>query len=341
MELFLDSVDFEEIEEGTRLGVLTGLTTTPTFMHRHGITDIDGAIVKLSGTVPMLHVEALGGNYDDTIADARRILELPLKKRPVFKIPVSNYGIRACRTLIDEGHQVNIHLIYTLSQAYMAMAAGATYICPLVGRLHDQGHDAMALIGQIVNAVNKYGYQTKVMVSSVRHPEHVRQAILLGAHACTVPWNVLKRLTENTLTTTGADQFFEHTKLMTVKIRDVIRKRNPVCNLSDSIMDAIVEMTESGLGAVSIVDGEDNKLVGIFTDGDIRRQLKKEGKSIICKKMSDFQYNKPVTVNADSMLFEAVNTFKNNEFDNVIVAENNVPVGMLDIQDFVKMGLLG
>ncbi|HLP59066.1 MAG TPA: transaldolase family protein, partial [Candidatus Deferrimicrobium sp.] len=179
MELFLDSVNFEEIEEAIKLGTLTGLTTTPTFMFRHGITDIDGATVKLSGMVPSLHIEALGNTVDEIKAEVDRIMKLPLKKKPVFKIPVSNHGISACRFLVDNGFEVNIHLVYTLNQAYMAMAAGATYVCPLVGRLHDQGHDAMALIQQAVDTVELYDYKSKIMVSSVRHPEHVRQALLL------------------------------------------------------------------------------------------------------------------------------------------------------------------
>jgi TalC/MipB family fructose-6-phosphate aldolase len=340
MELFLDSVNFEEIEEAVKLGTLTGLTTTPTFMFRHGIKDIDGAIVKLSGIVPSLHIEALGNNLDEIKAEVERIMKLPLKKNPVFKIPVSNHGISACRQLVDDGHEVNIHLVYTLSQAYMAMEAGATYVCPLVGRLHDQGHDAMALIEQTVKVVDRYNYKTKIMVSSVRHPEHVRQGLLLGAHACTIPWHVMKMLSRNTLTTVGAEQFLEHTRLMTVKAREVIRPENPVCKISDSILDAITEMTESRLGAVSVVD-EHNKLVGIFTDGDIRRKLKEHGADFVNMKMSDFNYGKPITVAAEALLSDAVEIFSSHEFDSIIVVENNVPIGMIDVQDFVKMNLLG
>jgi len=340
MELFLDSVDFSEIEEITQQGIITGLTTTPTFMHRHGITDIDKAIIKLSNMTPNLHIEALGEDYDSTISEAYRLLELPLKKEPVFKIPISDYGVKACKYLVDEGYKVNIHLVYTLNQAYLAMEAGATYVCPLVGRLHDEGHDAMGLIENIVKAVNHYRYKTKVMVSSVRHPEHVRQSLLIGAHACTIPGAVIKQLTNNNLTTIGSKQFFEHTKLMTTKVRNVIREKNPICKLSDSIIDAIKEMTESRLGSVSIVD-EKGKLIGIFTDGDLRRHLKIKGKDIINMKISDFNYNSPVTVNADAYLHEVIGIFSEYAYDNIIVVEGDVPVGMIDIQDFVKMGLLG
>ena len=341
MELYLDSVDFKEIEEGFKLGFLTGLTTTPTFMHRHGITDIDAAIVKLSKMVPVLQVEALGDTADEILKEAERLLSLGLDKNTtVFKIPVSNVGVQACRLLRSKGLMVNVHLIYTLNQAYMAMAAGATYVCPLVGRLQDQGHDALALVEQCVHVVERYGYNTKVMFSSVRHAEHVRTALLSGVHTITAPWSVLKKLTENNFTTLGTDQFIEHTKLMTVKVKEVIRDQNPTCSVNDTILDAVIKMTDSQFGAVSVIDDNKN-LKGIFTDGDVRRHLKESGKALMDKKMSDFTYNEPLTVNADALLYEAVNIFTKKSVDNIIVLENNKPIGILDIQDFVKMGLIG
>ncbi|HXB11500.1 MAG TPA: transaldolase family protein [Bacteroidia bacterium] len=340
MELYLDSVDFKEIEAAFKWGVLSGLTTTPTFMHRHGITDIDGAIVKLSGMVPELQVEALGETTEEIVKEAHRLLKLPLKSKPVFKIPISNHGVQACRILTNEGHKVNIHLVYSLNQAYMAMIAGAAYICPLAGRMHDQGLDAFALYGQVVNVIKNYGYKSKVMVSSVRHPEHVRQGMLVGAHVCTAPWSVIKILNENSLTALGTSQFLEHTKLMTVKVKDVIRPHKSSVKISDTITDAMLVMTESGLGAVSVVDKDDN-LKGIFTDGDLRRNLKETGKGILQSKMSDLKYKAPITINADALLYDAVNLFKQHQVDSIIVTENNKPAGFVDIQDLVKMGLIG
>jgi TalC/MipB family fructose-6-phosphate aldolase len=156
MELYLDSANLSEIEEAFQLGFITGLTTTPSFMHRHGVADVDGLLVKLAGIVPVLQVEALGETADEICGEARRHLEIGLdRERTVFKIPVSLEGVRACRRLADDGIRVNVHLVYTLPQAYMAMQAGAEYVCPLVGRLQDQGHDALALSEQSVAAVHE------------------------------------------------------------------------------------------------------------------------------------------------------------------------------------------
>ncbi|MCU0446075.1 MAG: CBS domain-containing protein [Microscillaceae bacterium] len=342
MELYLDSVDFKEIEEASKLGFLTGLTTTPTFMHRHGITDIDGAILKLAKMVDILQVEALGDTAEDVLAEAERLLALGLdKEKTVFKIPVSNEGVRACKMLRNKGLMVNVHLVYTLNQAYMAMAAGATYVCPLVGRLQDEGHDALTLVEQCAQVVNYYGYNTKVMFSSVRHAEHVRTALLAGVHTITAPWSVMKKLTSNNFTTVGTDQFIEHTRLLTIRVKEVIRTENPRVTTENTVFDALTQMTESGLGAVTIVDSQGN-LKGIFTDGDLRRSLKEEGKAVLDQAMAKMvQAQLPITINSEALLYEAVKIFKEKGVDNIIVLENNLPVGMIDIQDFVKMNLIG
>src|ERR1043166_2204976 len=115
MELYLDSANLKEIEEGFRLGFLDGLTTTPTFMQREGISDIDGTIVRLSKMVPVLQIEALGDTAEDVLREADRLLALGLDvTKTVFKIPVALEGVRACRLLRNKGYLVNVHLVYTL-----------------------------------------------------------------------------------------------------------------------------------------------------------------------------------------------------------------------------------
>ncbi|HEX7081652.1 MAG TPA: transaldolase family protein [Gammaproteobacteria bacterium] len=341
MDLYLDSVDFKEIEAAFDFGFVKGLTTTPTFMHRHGITDIDGAIVKLSGMVPELQVEALGDTPDAIVAEAERILGLGLEREPVFKVPISNAGVKACQRLTNRGHRVNVHLIYTLNQAYMAMEAGAAFVCPLAGRLQDQGHDAIKLFEQCVEVVEVHGYDTKVMFSSVRHAEHVRQALLAGVHVCTVPFLVMQHLCDNSLTEVGTAQFREHTQLMTVKVKDLIREENPVCSPSDTLTAAMVGMTQSRLGAVTVVD-ESGAVAGVFTDGDLRRRLQKDGPSILDKTLGQIGFTKsPVTIGKESLLNEAVKLFKEFQVDSIVVVDDERPAGILDIQDLVRLGLLG
>jgi transaldolase len=333
MELYLDSANLKEIEEGFKLGFLNGLTTTPTFMQREGITDIDGMIVKLSKMVPVLQIEALGNTAEDVVKEAQRQLALGLDpKKTVFKIPVSLEGVRACALLRKEGLLVNVHLVYTLQQAYMAMHAGATYVCPLVGRLQDQGHDAIALVEQCVDAVENYGYDTKIMFSSVRNSEHIRNALSAGAHTITVPLKILKGLTENNFTTVGTDQFLHDTRLMTMSVREASNGVNPVVAADMPLKNAIIKMTEFGFGAVTVTN-TDGSVKGVFTDGDIRRLLVSEGEHILDKKMGEMEYKAPISVEADALLNDAAVMFKKTNVDTILITDGGKPVGMLDIQD--------
>lgn len=335
MELYLDSANLAEIEEAFELGFLAGLTTTPTFLRRDGITDIDGTILKLADMVPVLQVEALGQTSDEILKEVDRLLALGLdKNKTVFKIPISLEGAKACKKLVDKGIKVNIHLVYTIQQAYIALAAGATYVCPLVGRLQDQGHDALDLVAQCVDAVENYGYDSKIMFSSVRNPEHVRNGLNIGVHTITVPYKVLKQLTQNHFTDLGTQQFFQDTKLMTLKVKDVIRHDPAVINMNKKIVDALVVMTKSKLGAATIVD-DNNHIKGIFTDGDLRRLLETEGDHIMDKKLSELGLHTPVTIEAEALLYEASNIFREKKFDNLVVTDNDCPVGILDIQDLL------
>ncbi len=333
MELYLDSADLKEIEEAFKLGFLNGLTTTPTFMHRGGVTDVDGLILKLAKIVPVLQIEALGNSAEEVVAEAKRQLALGLDiKKTVFKIPVSLEGVRACYLLRKEGFLVNVHLVYTLQQAYMAMQAGATYVCPLVGRLQDQGHDALELVNQCVDAVETYGYDTKIMFSSVRHAEHVRNAITLGVHTITAPWKVMKALTENNFTTLGTQQFIEHTRLLTTKVKDVIKPTNPIVSADLSVTDALVKMTEFGFGSVAVVNST-GTVIGVFTDGDLRRKLQENGREILTQPLSSFSYKAPISIEATAILNDASDIFKKTKVDTILVTDNGKPVGMLDIQD--------
>jgi len=335
MELYLDSADINEIREVSKFGFITGLTTTPTFMHRHGITDVDAAIVELSKLVHILQIEALGSNAEEIVKEAYRQEALGLdRKKTVYKIPISMDGLKACKQLVTDGFLVNIHLVYTLQQAYMAMQVGATYVCPLVGRLQDQGHDALALVEQCVEAVNYYKYDTKIMFSSVRNSEHVRNAINIGVHTVTVPWKIMKQLTENNFTTIGTQQFEEHARLMTVKVGNAMRDKNPIVKNDYTVADCLVQMTAGGFGAVTIVD-ENNEAIGFFSDGDLRRFIEKGGDIKNTLKQS-VALKKPLTIHTTDLLFKAHELFNLHKVDElVVVNENNKVVGMIDIQDLV------
>ena len=310
-------------------------------MHKNGITDIDGAIIKLSKMVPVLMIEALGETCGEIVDEAHRLLNLGLdKSKTVFKIPVNLDGIKACKILHSEGLRVNVHLVYNIQQAFLALTAGAEYVCVLVGRMQDQGHDALALVKQIVEVIKEYKYNSKVMFSSVRYPEHIKDALTLGAHNITIPWGIMKKLADNHLTKLGTDQFFQHTRLMTIKVQEIISKTiNPIVDTDCIVIDALLKMTDSGMGAVSVVD-QNGQLVGIFTDGDLRRKMREIGDKINSAKVGDCMTSNPISLEGNVYLQKAVDIFNAKQVDNIIITEKGQPVGMLDIQDLINLDLI-
>jgi len=335
MELYLDSVKIDEIKEATALGYLKGLTTTPTFMFRDGIKDIDATILEISKMVDVLQVEALGKNASEIITEAERLIHLGLNpQKTVFKIPISLEGTKACKILIDKGLMVNLHLIYTLQQAYMAFCAGATYVCPLVGRLQDQGHDALGLVKDCVDTVEAYHYPSKVMFSSVRNIEHVKNALNMGAHACTVPWPIMKSLTDNHFTRIGTDEFLRHTYLLTTKVKDIARKNHIILGTSATLAEALLEMTKSRTGAILAING-DKTLYRIFTDGDLRRIMEVKRGNILDTKLSELEPNSPQSISAEDCLLDAQKKFKEVKVDTLVVKEGDEIIGLVDIQDVI------
>ena len=335
MEFYLDSANLNEIKEASELGFITGLTTTPTFMHRDGIKDIDGTILQLSKLMPVIQVEALGNNADEIEKEADRLVALGLDpKKTVFKIPISLEGAKACKRLVSKGYLVNLHLVYTLQQAYVALSAGASYVCPLAGRLQDQGHDALSLFEQCVDAVDRYGYDSKIMFSSVRHPEHIRNALNIGVHTCTMPWKVIKMLPNNNFTTLGTNQFVEHTRLMTVTVGPAMRKADATILQDRLVKDALIEMTKSKLGAITVVD-ENEDIQCVFTDGDLRRMLENEGEKVLNKQLLEMPSKLSVSIEADALLYDASELIKRKKVDNIVVTQNGKPIGMLDVQDLI------
>jgi signal-transduction protein with cAMP-binding, CBS, and nucleotidyltransferase domain len=213
----------------------------------------------------------------------------------------------------------------------MALNAGATYVCPLVGRLQDQGTDALALVSDCVDVVDRYGYDAKIMFSSVRYPEHVRNALQAGAHAVTVPYKILTQLTQNHFTELGTKQFEEHTRLVSLRVAEVMQTPPPVVSAQLAVSDALLPMNLGGLGAVALIDAS-GRPVGVFTDGDLRRLMEREGANGLQKSLDAWAQNAPRTVEASALLREAADVLKSAQVDQLIVVEGGAAVGMLDIQ---------
>ena len=333
MELYLESHDLKEIEEAFKSGIPSGLTTSPAFIQRSTLSDETALIKKISSLANVIHIDALGEKSETIVHEAHRLMSLGISSDSiVLRIPVSMEGIKACRILSREGIKVNIQSVFTLQQAYVAMQAGAAYLSIPSGKLQDHGYDSSALLEQSIACAKKYNYQTKIMITEVRSAEHVRNAINLSVHAIALPWNIIKGLTENDYSNQSNQQFFESNRFLTTLVKDVFRAINPQVKLSDTILDAVVQMSQGGLGAVAVLD-EQAEVIGVFTDGDLRRLLQGDGKDILTMKLSDLKFKQPISIEANAYLREAAQILKDKRIDNLLVMDNGKLIGMLDIQD--------
>jgi len=144
---------------------------------------------------------------------------------------------------------------------------------------------------------------------------------------------VMKNLTENHFTTIGTSQFFEHTRLMTETVGETMRDANPTITRSAMVSEAVVKMTMSGFGAVGVVD-DGGKLIGVFSDGDLRRLLEKD-EDLMKHDLSTVEFNTPVTLGPDALLFEASSVITDKKVDTISIVRDGKQGGMLDIQDLV------
>ena len=206
MKIFLDTANLQEIRRYNDMGLLDGVTTNPTLLAREG-GDPDAAMREIASAVEGdVSLEVVATGYREMVEEGRRLRGYG--SNVVVKCPMTADGLRACRALVSEGIPVNITLVFSVNQALLAAKAGARYISPFVGRLDDIGHDGMGLVEQIVEMLDKYGFErTEVLAASVRHPAHVAEAIELGAHVVTLPPAVLGKMLRHPLTDAGLDAF--------------------------------------------------------------------------------------------------------------------------------------
>ena len=207
MKFFVDTADVAEISELAATGLLDGVTTNPSLVAKSGrnfFEVIEEICALVDGPVS---AEVTATTYDRMLVEGRRLAELA--PNVCVKLPLIWDGLKACRTLSDEGIQVNVTLCFSAAQALLAAKAGATFVSPFVGRLDDIAHDGMALIGDIVEIFGNYRDRlaTEVLVASIRHPGHVIEAARLGADVATMPAKVLHQLIQHPLTEQGLAAF--------------------------------------------------------------------------------------------------------------------------------------
>jgi len=207
MKFFLDTANVEEIKKAMEMGLVDGVTTNPTLLAKEK-RDPNLTIREILSLVHgPVNLEVLATDAEGMIAEAKQLSTLG--EQVVVKIPMTEEGMKAVRALHEEGIRTNVTLIFQAVQALIAAKAGADYVSPFVGRLDDISTVGMDIVGDIATIYSNYGFETEIIVASVRNPLHVLEAATMGADIATIPFAVIKQLMKHPLTDIGLERFLK------------------------------------------------------------------------------------------------------------------------------------
>jgi transaldolase len=210
MKIFIDSADIAEIKEAAAMGILEGCTTNPSLLAKAG-RKIESAIPEICEVVNgPVSAEVVATEYEAILREGRALAKL--HKNVVVKVPLLVDGLKAVRTLKEEGIRTNVTLCFSATQGLLAAKAGAAYISPFLGRIDDIAQEGIELVRQLVTIYENYGLETEVLAASIRSPFHVVQAAMAGAHCATIPIAVIRQLLKHPLTDAGLSHFLADAK---------------------------------------------------------------------------------------------------------------------------------
>jgi transaldolase len=216
MKIFLDTANVDEIREGVAMGILDGCTTNPSLIAKEK-RPFRSLVEEICAIVPgPVSLEVVATDFEGMVKEGKELAQIA--PNVVVKIPLTKEGLKAVKHLSGEGIRINQTLCFSASQALLAAKAGAAYISPFLGRLDDISHVGMDLVRQIVTIYANYGFKTQVLAASIRHPLHVVDAALAGAHVATMPFSVLEQLVKHPLTEIGIKRFLEDWNKAGVKL---------------------------------------------------------------------------------------------------------------------------
>lgn len=206
MKLFLDTADLEEIRTAVRWGVIDGVTTNPSLYAKVKGATYEDVLKEICGlTSGPVSAEVVADDVDGMLSEGRHFAKLA--DNIVVKVPMTENGLEAIRRFKAEGIRTNCTLIFTANQGLLASKAGAWLLSPFVGRLDDINEDGMTVIRELSEIVNFYDLDSEIIVASTRHPRHVTDAALAGAHITTLPFKVLQQMVHHPLTDAGVIRF--------------------------------------------------------------------------------------------------------------------------------------
>lgn len=206
MKFFIDSANLDEIKEANDLGILGGVTTNPTLIAKENV-DFHERLREITSVITdrSVSAEVISTDAEGMIKEGEELAKIA--PNITVKIPMTREGLKAVKALSSKNIETNVTLIFSVNQALLAARAGATYVSPFLGRLDDIGHEGIPLIRQIAELFSIHNLPTQIIAASIRHPMHVTQAALSGAHIATIPFKVINQLLHHPLTDQGLEKF--------------------------------------------------------------------------------------------------------------------------------------
>ncbi len=205
MKFFIDTANIDEIRHAHELGILAGVTTNPSLVAKENVSFHDRLREITSLVSGSVSAEVIATDAEGMIAEGEELAKIA--PNITIKVPMTPEGLKAVKVFSEKGIKTNVTLIFSANQALLAARAGATYVSPFLGRLDDIGHNGLDLIETIANIFAIHDIETEIIAASIRHPQHVTEAALKGAHIATVPYNVLMQLFKHPLTDQGIEKF--------------------------------------------------------------------------------------------------------------------------------------
>lgn len=207
MEFFIDTAHIKEIKTAHSWGIVDGVTTNPSLVAQTDYTHED-LIKEITSIVDgPISAEVIATDAQGMIDEGEKLAKI--HENIVIKLPMTQAGMIACKHFSKNNIATNVTLVFSANQALLAAKCGATYVSPFLGRLDDIGQDGIQLIEEIKIIFDNYGYMTKILAASLRHPQHVKQVALAGADVATFPFKVMEKLFSHPLTTNGLEQFLK------------------------------------------------------------------------------------------------------------------------------------
>ena len=335
MKIFLDTIDLNEIKKYNEILNIAGVTTNPNLARRFGMSD-DIEMVKKIGDIigknKEIHVEAFGENFKEIIQNSQRIKKSCSKYNLVFKIPFSEEGVKAAKYLIKKKFSTNLHLIFSQSQAIISSSINSNYICPLIGRLDDIGHNAIENLSKIISSFKINNSKTLVMGSSIRNLNHVIDCYKIGVDAITIPMKVIKEMFNHPLTDTGFLSFKKDLSQMK-EVSSINFNKNLLVDVNKTLFETLVVLQNYKGAAVAV--SKNSKLAGIFTIGDLNRLVKNKKKFNYNDKIVNFISKRPFSVDIADKVEVVANLVKKYNLGQFVVLDQEKVLGILDVKDLL------